>query len=376
MARLLDAVRTGARLVLVGDPYQLASIEAGTVLADVVGPVGDEEMVAPPLPWRLCPEPSCPVRPGHRAPSHAPFRSRLVDRPPGRGRAGRRRRCRYRPSPVRAVRPHLGRPGRRRRSPPSSPTDRHGGVEVVRSALRGDAGAALTAANEVKVLAATRRGPLGSTTGRPASRPMWPPGYVSSTGTAAGTWDGRSSSTGNDRINQVANGDVGVVVRHQGEMVAALAGPGDLRYLSPSRLDRVETWWAMTIHRSQGSEYPHAVVSLPAATSPILTETSVYGRDPGQTATDHRGIRGRTEGGDRPAGGTGLGLARQAVAAVNPVPRRVQVYPGLTKGRPRRRSRIVFAERSDHAGMDEREGAVVDNIPAPVRSSSPGSDAG
>ena len=42
MARLLDAVRTGARLVLVGDPYQLASIEAGTVLADVVGPVGDE----------------------------------------------------------------------------------------------------------------------------------------------------------------------------------------------------------------------------------------------------------------------------------------------------------------------------------------------
>ena len=40
MARLLDAVRPEARLVLVGDPFQLASIEAGTVMADMVGPVG------------------------------------------------------------------------------------------------------------------------------------------------------------------------------------------------------------------------------------------------------------------------------------------------------------------------------------------------
>ncbi len=38
MARLLDAVRPDAQLVLVGDPYQLASVEAGTVLGDVVGP--------------------------------------------------------------------------------------------------------------------------------------------------------------------------------------------------------------------------------------------------------------------------------------------------------------------------------------------------
>ena len=37
MARLLDGLRPEARLVLVGDPYQLASIEAGTVLGDLVG---------------------------------------------------------------------------------------------------------------------------------------------------------------------------------------------------------------------------------------------------------------------------------------------------------------------------------------------------
>src|SRR5205807_3058567 len=36
MARLVEAVRRDARLVLVGDPGQLASIEAGVVLADIV----------------------------------------------------------------------------------------------------------------------------------------------------------------------------------------------------------------------------------------------------------------------------------------------------------------------------------------------------
>ena len=41
MARLVEAVRPDARLVLVGDPQQLVSVEAGAVLGDVVGPAGD-----------------------------------------------------------------------------------------------------------------------------------------------------------------------------------------------------------------------------------------------------------------------------------------------------------------------------------------------
>ena len=40
MAKLLAAVRANAKLVLVGDPDQLVSIEAGTVLGDLVGPAG------------------------------------------------------------------------------------------------------------------------------------------------------------------------------------------------------------------------------------------------------------------------------------------------------------------------------------------------
>jgi exodeoxyribonuclease V alpha subunit len=50
----------------------------------------------------------------------------------------------------------------------------------------------------------------------------------------------------------------------------------DLRFVAPSQLDQVETWWAMTIHKSQGSEFPHAVVSLPSASSPILSRELLY----------------------------------------------------------------------------------------------------
>src|SRR4051812_35889965 len=45
IARLIEAVRPDARLVLVGDPGQLTSIEAGAVLADIVGPAIDQPLL-------------------------------------------------------------------------------------------------------------------------------------------------------------------------------------------------------------------------------------------------------------------------------------------------------------------------------------------
>ena len=45
MARLVEAVRPEARLVLVGDPGQLTSIEAGAVLGDIVGPATGDGIV-------------------------------------------------------------------------------------------------------------------------------------------------------------------------------------------------------------------------------------------------------------------------------------------------------------------------------------------
>jgi len=43
-----------------------------------------------------------------------------------------------------------------------------------------------------------------------------------------------------------------------------------------SQLGDIETWWAMTIHKSQGSEFRRVIVTLPPAPSPILTRELLY----------------------------------------------------------------------------------------------------
>jgi len=47
MVRLVDAVRDDAQLVLVGDPDQLAAIEVGAVLRDIVGPAAEAPQFGP-----------------------------------------------------------------------------------------------------------------------------------------------------------------------------------------------------------------------------------------------------------------------------------------------------------------------------------------
>ncbi|MGL5468143.1 MAG: ATP-binding domain-containing protein, partial [Shewanella sp.] len=51
---------------------------------------------------------------------------------------------------------------------------------------------------------------------------------------------------------------------------------GTLRALLPSRLPPHETVYAMTIHKSQGSEFAHTVLVLPDSPSPLLTRELVY----------------------------------------------------------------------------------------------------
>src|SRR3954471_17299891 len=53
MGRLIEAVRPQARLILVGDPGQLASIEAGAVLGDIVGPTTEGLLITADVRARL-----------------------------------------------------------------------------------------------------------------------------------------------------------------------------------------------------------------------------------------------------------------------------------------------------------------------------------
>ena len=95
--------------------------------------------------------------------------------------------------------------------------------------------------------------------------------------------------TQNDRGSERFNGDIGLVVNRisdQGaaELVVAFLSnsPGDsedsigVDYIPPYRLPRHQDAFAMTIHKSQGSEFEHVMIVLPTTPSPILTRELLY----------------------------------------------------------------------------------------------------
>ncbi len=296
MAHLLDAVRPDTTLVLVGDPNQLASVEAGTVLGDVVRAAS--EPTSP-----LCAVLTVLTR-VHRFDSASAIAGlaeairlgdadgamEVIDGPPagdasapdGRDDDGVAVPLPFDDETVATVETV-------ERIDPSdtaaldSATSRlaSAGREVVAAARAGRGAAAMSAASEVKLLAATRRGELGLH--------GWTDRIESAVADAVegdGTTLRRGERwyigkpvlvTANDPVLDVANGDVGVVVADdEGEPTVALASGEGVRSVLPARLGSVEPWWAMTIHKSQGSEFPDVVVSLPDHESPILTRELLY----------------------------------------------------------------------------------------------------
>lgn len=271
MARLLDALRADATIVLVGDPYQLASVEAGAVLGDMVGaasrpalgrsdtpegPLGDAIVVLERV-HRYGDESGIAelaeaVRTGDADRAIAVLHDGSLD-------------------DVRRVDPTDDAALNRLRTEVTAEA-----AEVMRLARNDDASAALLRANRLKVLCATRFGPLGSYAWREVIERRIP--LLDGSLQTRGRWYiGRPVIiTRNDYITGVFNGDTALVVDDDGRPMVALAGTEQPRLLSPAQLDSLDTWWSMTIHKSQGSEFAHAVVSLPDASSRILTNELLY----------------------------------------------------------------------------------------------------
>jgi exodeoxyribonuclease V alpha subunit len=82
----------------------------------------------------------------------------------------------------------------------------------------------------------------------------------------------------NDYALRLFNGDTGVLVESADGLQAAFAGdaPGGIRLFPPQRLPRHETAHAMTVHKSQGSEFDEVLLVLPDAAHPLLTRELVY----------------------------------------------------------------------------------------------------
>ena len=94
--------------------------------------------------------------------------------------------------------------------------------------------------------------------------------------------------TRNDYGLGLMNGDIGIALKlpeqegHEtGRQVLRVAfprndGQGGVRFVLPSRLSDVETVYAMTVHKSQGSEFAHTALILPDALNPVLTKELIY----------------------------------------------------------------------------------------------------
>ena len=84
--------------------------------------------------------------------------------------------------------------------------------------------------------------------------------------------------TSNDYGLGLMNGDIGIALKDQNNKlrVAFPAGDKQIHWVSPLRLPNVETAYAMTVHKSQGSEFSHVVLVLPDQISQVLTRELIY----------------------------------------------------------------------------------------------------
>ncbi len=283
MAKLVDALPGHARLLLVGDKDQLASVEPGAVLgsvcpernaytpafaawlqaatghqvdvdADAVSPLRDAVVLLE-RSYRFAAGGGIAalagaVRAGDAALALEALRSggelAWVKEPQDRQR--------WRA----AIAPHL-----------------HRYAQAVRG---GEERAAFEAFADFRVLTAVREGPVGV---------EWLNGELERVLTATlgvpparGWFPGRAVMVRRNHHGlQLFNGDIGLALeaREVGGLRVVFPTPdGRYRKLAPARLPEHELAYALTVHKSQGSEFGHVLVLLPSADSPVLTRELLY----------------------------------------------------------------------------------------------------
>lgn len=284
MAKLLDALPPTARLVLLGDRDQLASVEAGNVLAAVCAAAGEDAM----SPSRAALVKAVTGTSVEAAPVESPFADAVI---------GLRRSHRFgHDSGLGRVAAHI----------------RDGEVDILRQELATDAFAdvlldsvaaqhpvetlveayldrfaelaacddsqqALQRADKFRILTAMRDGPSGNRTLNAAFEQA----LRQRLGVAPDQVDypGRLLLvTRNDYGTELFNGDIGIVLGDaEGTLRAWFpAADGSVRKLALAALPECESAYAMTIHKSQGSEFDEVAIVLPREDARVLSRELLY----------------------------------------------------------------------------------------------------
>lgn len=285
---LLEAVPDGARIVLLGDRDQLEAVDSGAVFAQLshdhsITAAGRARLAATAgVPETTVDAPLHEADPMADAVVWFTVNHRFgLDTPIGRLALG------IRSGDVDAVKRVLAEPasGLEWVVPPALPTPpllerlRAGYADYVAAAAQpaADPRAVLAAFDAYRVLSATRAGPYGvEALNRHLAAPMR---AAVGDADASGWYVGRPVLiTRNDATVGLYNGEVGIALRHgeRGLRVWFASGDRGVTAYTPSQLPPHETAFAMTVHKSQGSEFRSVAVVLPQAQSPLLTRELLY----------------------------------------------------------------------------------------------------
>jgi exodeoxyribonuclease V alpha subunit len=130
--------------------------------------------------------------------------------------------------------------------------------------------------NDFKILTPLKNGPLGTSALNFAVEAALSSKKLINR--KSGFYTGRPVmiTTNNYSLN-LFNGDSGIIVSDEHKTHAAFLNPDNtVRTVSPGRLKSYETVFAMTIHKSQGSEFNHVAIVLPEINSSVLTRELLY----------------------------------------------------------------------------------------------------
>jgi exodeoxyribonuclease V alpha subunit len=292
MARLVEAIRPDARLILVGDPGQLVSIEAGAVLGDIVGPAAHTLRIDSATRARLADATGHPIRADDPPPGTTIGNGIVVlDRIHrfGMGIADLAEAIRRgdpdavtqilkdQPEGVSWIAVDAGDLAAGDALAPIRDRAVTASKGVIEAARAGAATEALQSLTSFRLLCAHRQGPHGVATWT-ARIEAWLTAAVDGFTTDGPWYAGQPLLvTENDYELRLYNGDIGVVIQTTADRAsAAFERRDEILEFSPTRLGAVDTVYAMTIHKSQGSQFDTAAVLLPDPTSRILTRELLY----------------------------------------------------------------------------------------------------
>lgn len=292
MARLLDAMPEHARLVLLGDRDQLASVEAGAVLGDICQLLGQgispeharriQSMTGYSLDAEICVQSQghplrdhlCLLRHSYRFNAKSGIGTLALAVNTGSVRDALAV-CQH-PSTYPDVLWETSVERLQIAIQRAADGYRHYLTHLDRAMTDELAVTMLADFNQLRILCATHEGPWGVDGMNDAIRKELQSRQQIF---AEGEWfAGRPVMiTENDYHLGLYNGDIGVTASDgQRLKVWFMLPDGGIQGFLPSRLPAHETAWAMTVHKSQGSEFEHTLLVLPPQYHPLLTRELLY----------------------------------------------------------------------------------------------------